>query len=74
MRVAFVVYPTSPPLISLRSPPHPEAKGLAAMRTLLRLLPLLVVLGVVAPPAAAEVECQAMDGSQIPDCDHITVR
>ena len=44
------------------------------MRTLLRLLPLLVVLGVVAPPAAAEVECQAMDGSQIPGCDHITVR
>lgn len=38
------------------------------MRMLLRLLPLLVVLGVVAPPAAAQVECQDMNGLQISGC------
>jgi hypothetical protein len=41
------------------------------MRTLLRLLPLvtlLVVAGVTAPPAAAEVECQFQDGTPIPGC------
>jgi hypothetical protein len=38
------------------------------MRILLRLLPLLVVLGVTAPPAAAEVECRFMDGTSIPGC------
>jgi hypothetical protein len=41
------------------------------MRALLRLLPLLVVLVVMAPPAAAEVECQNEAGNQIPGCTSV---
>jgi hypothetical protein len=41
------------------------------MRTVLGMLPFVLVLAVMAPSAAAEVECQNQDGSQIPGCTSV---
>ena len=74
MRVAFVVYPDFTALDLVKVAPAPRGG-----RTRCHAHTPPTAAAARRPrggrsPAAAEVECQAMDGSQIPGCDHITVR